>query len=89
MSNCLNGRLCSLALAVAGALSTPNARACAACFGRSDDALAKGMNLGILALLGVTVTVLLALGTFGVFLARRSAAKPPGATPASASPGKP
>ncbi|MCP5519094.1 MAG: hypothetical protein H7A45_17765 [Verrucomicrobiales bacterium] len=62
----------------------PACHACAACFGQSDGALAEGMNMGILTLLGVVVGV---LGTFVVFfvsLGRRAAAaaramEPPGA----------
>ncbi len=50
------------------------AMACAACSGQSDSPMAKGMNAGIYALLGVIGTVLCAAATFFVFLARRSAA---------------
>jgi len=47
--------------------------ACAACFGASDSAMAKGMNAGILALLTVIGTVLAGAASFFVFLARRAA----------------
>jgi hypothetical protein len=47
--------------------------ACAACFGKSDDALARGMNMGIFALLIVITSVLIGLASFFIFLARRSA----------------
>jgi hypothetical protein len=50
------------------------ARACATCFGKSDDAMARGMNAGIFALLFVVVCVLAAFGAFALFLVRRSAA---------------
>ena len=50
--------------------------ACAACFGKSDDSLARGMNMGIFALLFVVVSVLAGLASFAVFLARRSARFP-------------
>jgi hypothetical protein len=55
------------------------ALACAACFGKSDSALAQGMNMGILALLGVIGTVLMSVAGFFIYLARRSAqtAAPP------------
>lgn len=53
-------------------LSAP-ARACATCFGRSDSALAQGMNMGILFLLGVVLSVLAALTVFFIHLGRRSA----------------
>jgi len=64
-------------------------RACAACFGQSDDAMAQGMNLGIFTLLIVTVFVLLGLAACGIFLARRSArlaAHPPEQTSPAESP---
>lgn len=47
--------------------------ACATCFGRSDSALAEGMNMGILFLLGVVGLVLGGIVGFMVFLARRAA----------------
>ena len=50
--------------------------ACAACFGKSDDSLARGMNMGIFALLFVIVSVLAGLASFAIFLARRSARFP-------------
>lgn len=50
------------------------ALACAACYGKSDSAMAKGMNAGILALLGVIGAVLCGAATFFVYLARRSSA---------------
>lgn len=47
--------------------------ACATCFGRSDSALAEGMNMGILFLLGVIGVVLAGIAGFMIFLARRAA----------------
>ena len=47
--------------------------ACAACFGKSDSSMARGMNMGIFALLAVIVSVLIAISTFFVFVARRAA----------------
>jgi hypothetical protein len=52
--------------------STP-ALACAACFGQSDSSLARGMNMGIFALLLVITSVLCAVAGFFVFVARRTA----------------
>lgn len=49
------------------------ASACAACFGRSDSPMAKGMNMGIFTLLVFVFVVLSGVATFAVFLARRSA----------------
>jgi len=51
-----------------------SALACAACYGQSDSAMARGMNAGIYALLAVIGCVLCGAATFFVFLARRSAA---------------
>ena len=48
-------------------------QACAACFGKSDDAMARGMNMGIFALLIVIMSVLAGLTSFFIFLARRAA----------------
>jgi ascorbate-specific PTS system EIIC-type component UlaA len=68
------------------ALAQPtSALACAACYGQSDSAMAKGFNWGIFSLLAVIVTVLATIAGFFVFLARRSAAFSTGVTlPASA-----
>lgn len=55
-------------------LSAPAAFACAACSGQSDSDMARGMNAGIYALLGVIGAVLSGAVTFFVVLARRSAA---------------
>ncbi|MEI9863648.1 MAG: hypothetical protein WDN00_03640 [Limisphaerales bacterium] len=38
--------------------------ACATCFGKSDSAMAQGMNWGIFTLLGVIVTVLATIASF-------------------------
>jgi hypothetical protein len=65
-------RLFVLALA-AWALNPSPALACATCFGKSDSPLAQGMNMGILALLGVITTVLCGVAGFFVFLGRQSA----------------
>lgn len=50
-----------------------SAHACAACYGQSDAPIARGMNWGILSLLGVVGMVLGILSSFFVFLAKRSA----------------
>ena len=55
-------------------LSAPvQALACAACFGKSDSAMAKGMNAGIFSMLAMVGVVLSGAASFMVFLARRSA----------------
>ena len=46
--------------------------ACAACFGRSDDAMAHGMNMGIFTLLIVIVSVLVGIAAVGAFLVHRA-----------------
>jgi len=48
--------------------------ACAACYGRSNDPLARGINWGIFTLLGVVVLMLSSIATFFfVFLRRQEA----------------
>jgi len=48
--------------------------ACAACYGKSDSALASGMNWGILTLLGVVLTVLTSIALFFVHIVRKEEA---------------
>ena len=64
-------RLLTLVLALA-ASAPQRALGCAACFGRSDSALAVGMNYGILALLVVIGTMMGLVAGFFVFIARRA-----------------
>jgi hypothetical protein len=58
---------------LAHALTPASAFACATCFGKSDSALAQGMNMGILALLGVVFSVLSAVAGFFFFLRWKNA----------------
>ena len=60
-------------LAVLAASAPAPVSACAACFGRSDSSLAKGMNMGIFAMLGVVAVMWAAAGGFVFYLVRRSA----------------
>lgn len=53
---------------------SPAVHACATCFGRSDSAMAEGLNMGILFLLGIILALLAAFASFFVFLARRASA---------------
>jgi hypothetical protein len=53
-----------------------SAPACASCFGQSDSPLAKGMNMGILSLLGVVVFVLGGFAAFFIYLVKRSSRTP-------------
>ena len=64
------GTLTLLAVLLAG--SQTSALACAVCFGKSDSAMAQGMNAGIFALLFVIVSVLGGVASFFVYLVRRS-----------------
>ena len=67
-------RIVALLLAFA---SRPDvAQACSVCFGKSDSALAKGMNMGIFTLLICIGAVLAGLSGFFVFLAVRSSKHP-------------
>jgi hypothetical protein len=66
-----------LAVAAAAELLHPvSAQACAACYGQSDAPIARGMNWGILSLLGMVGVVLGILSAFFVFLARKAGEVP-------------
>ena len=82
MSRLVKNKFILAALAVVLALHANSALACAACFGKSDSPLAKGMNWGIFSLLGVVVCVLSGIAGAGVYFAKKSAnfpdIKPPG-----------
>ncbi|RME96363.1 MAG: hypothetical protein D6766_00910 [Verrucomicrobia bacterium] len=60
--------------ALAAVEAVPKAWGCATCFGASDAPMAKGLNVGILFLLGVVGFVLSGLVAFFVMLGKRSAA---------------
>jgi hypothetical protein len=54
-------------------LAAPRAAlACPVCFGESDSPLALGANMGILAMLVVTVGVLIGFASFFIYLIRRA-----------------
>jgi len=79
----LGGMIVSvLALALCHPVSV---QACAACFGKSDAPMARGMNWGILSLLGVVGMVLGILSSFFVFLAKRAGSVAAASTPAPGS----
>ena len=46
--------------------------ACPVCFGQSDSPLAKGVNMGVLFLLGTITAVLIGFASFMIYLARRA-----------------
>ena len=76
----MRGFLLTMAL-----LAVPRvALACPVCFGQTDSPLANATNMGILALLGVVVSVLAGFAVFIVHLIRRAhlAEMPTGSTPA-------
>ena len=50
-----------------------SALACAACFGKSDSSMARGMNWGIASLLVVVIGVLGGIASFFIYIARKSA----------------
>jgi hypothetical protein len=63
-----------LALCSIASLLIPGiADACPVCFGAVDGLMLRGSNMGILALLVVTLSVLGAFGAFFISLARRAA----------------
>jgi len=63
-----------IAAALVPALSGSPLFACAACYGKSDSALATGMNWGIFTLLGVVLTVLTCITLFFVHIVRKEEA---------------
>jgi len=56
------------------ALRADSLLACSVCYGQSDSPMARGMNWGILSLLGVIGGVLAGVTLFFVHVGRRSAA---------------
>jgi len=50
--------------------------ACPVCFGQSDAPMAKATNMGIFLMLGVTVAMLAAFGSFFIYLAKRARTQP-------------
>ncbi len=60
-------------LVAAGLLLPRLASACPVCFGAADGPILEGSNMGILALLIVTLAMLVAFGAFFYTLARREA----------------
>jgi hypothetical protein len=61
------------ALAAVALVLVPRvALACPVCFGQSDSPLAKGVNMGVLFLLGTITAVLIGFASFMIYLARRA-----------------
>ena len=55
-----------------GWLLPHSAFACPSCYGAADSPMQQGMNMGIVAMLGVTGVVLSGFGAFIIYLARRA-----------------
>jgi hypothetical protein len=55
------------------ALNPVQAAACSVCYGDPDSAMSRGLGWGIVALLGVVLTVLAGISAFFVHVAKRSA----------------
>ena len=66
-----HGRLGICVTLVLASLMPSPLFACAACYGRSDSALAQGMNWGIFTLMGVILTVLTCILVFFVHIIRK------------------
>ncbi len=63
----------AVAVALTSALAgSPALNACTACFGKTDEALAQGMNAGIYVMLVFVAAAWVLFGSFFVFIARRS-----------------
>jgi hypothetical protein len=78
MTRLKTAKLLLAGLAASALLAAPpSAFACAACVGgKTDSALAAGMNWGIFSLMGVVACVLGGIASFAVVIARRSASVP-------------
>ena len=73
MNRAITRNLTGTGIVLGGTLFPQSLLACAACFGRSDDAMAHGMNMGIFTLLIIIVSVLVGIASIGFYLVRRSA----------------
>jgi hypothetical protein len=62
---------CRAILITAASLAGGRAQACSVCMGAANDTMTRGMQVGILVLLGVIGSVLLGLGGFIGYLVHR------------------
>src|SRR6266852_8573792 len=69
-------KLFLIGLALAAAAQPGLVVGCAACYGQDSGPMARGMNWGILSLLGIIVSVLAGVAGFFIYLANRSANLP-------------
>ncbi|HEY7444944.1 MAG TPA: hypothetical protein VH701_21110 [Vicinamibacterales bacterium] len=67
-------RYCVAVAAAGMALAPESVFACPVCFGALDGPLADGANKAILALLGITMSMLAAFAAFFIYLVRRARA---------------
>lgn len=72
-------RRVALLFALSLAALPQQAAACSVCFGDPNSPAAKGLAMGVIALLGVVLAVLGGFTAFFIFLARRAAASDPAA----------
>jgi len=69
---------CALALlCLALALLPEHASACSVCFGEPGSPAARGLAMGVVALLGIVFVVLGGIAAFFIYLARRGSAIQP------------
>lgn len=57
--------------------SASRASACAACFGKSNDAMFTGYVVGALVLIGFVCSVFVGIVAFGIYMNRRAKLAPP------------
>jgi uncharacterized membrane protein len=74
MIRAIRKAVCFVAVGAAVAVFSTSAQACAACFGRSNSEMAKGLNWGIFVLMLFIVGVLGTIAACFFRLARRMAA---------------
>ncbi len=71
MKAAISNRSLTVLLGLAFVVIPQAASACAACFGKDDGPMARGMNMGIFTLLVVVGLVLTGIAAVGVFFAVR------------------
>ncbi len=81
-----SNRLLTALFGFALAAIPQTASACAACFGKDDGPMARGMNMGIFTLLVVVGLVLTGIAAVGIFFAVRCARLEKAAAAATSAP---
>lgn len=72
MNNTRRFKYFLVATVLATAFSPVALHACSVCYGDPDSSQSKGLVWGIMALLGVVVSVLAGISTFFVYIAKKS-----------------